>query len=758
MSGLPSKEQILAFIRENPSQVSRREIARAFGIKGDDRATLRTILKELEEEGAIDKGERNRFGVPDSLAPVGIVRVTDIDPDGEVIATPVEWSGDTAPPRILMKPEKRGHPALSPGDRVLARLNRSESEDLYEGRTIRRLDQPTKTVLGQFMAAKAGGKIKSVEKRARDEYLVRPADRMGAENGQLVIAEPVPSRRGQAKTARVTEILDEAGKEPSPSVIAIHSHDLRVKFPGAAEAETKGARVPRLGKREDLRQTPLVTIDGADAKDFDDAVFAEPDEDPANRGGFHLIVAIADVAHYVRPGSALDDEAQRRGNSTYFPDRVVPMLPEALSNDLCSLRPGRTRASLAIHLWIDAEGRLKRHRVSRALMKSRARLVYEEVQAAKDGQPNRKTKPLLEPVIEPLYAAFQALLTNRAQRGTLDLDLPERQVAIDENGLVHDLVERERLDSHRLIEEFMICANVAAAEALEAVRHPCVYRVHDRPDPEKLESVRQFVRGLGLNLAKGQVIQPKHLTNLLRAAEAQGYGDLVSELILRSQSQAVYSTQNIGHFGLALRRYAHFTSPIRRYADLLVHRALIRAYRLGSGELDSEIMAGLDDLATHISRCERKSMQAERDANDRFTAQWLAKHRGEEFDGRITGVTRFGLFVKLGDTGADGLIPVRSLKEDYYEHDSAGHALIGRRWGRVFRLGAQVRVRIVEADPMTGSTLLDLIGQEEAELPGLEQKPASAAKPAPARRTKAKRGHGKTAKRGGQPGKSRANR
>ncbi len=729
MTALPSKDQILAFIRENPTQISRRDIARAFGIKGDDRAALRSLLKSMQDEGLIERGSGRRFGVPDGLPPVGVVQIVDIDTDGEVIAEPLNWQGDGAAPKIIMQPEKAGRAAAGIGDRVLARLARTEDEDVYEGRTIRRLEGEPRRILGVFKSRHGeSGEVRPIERGSKDVFLIRPGDRGGAESGELVMIEPVRGRRGERKTAKIIERFDsDHDHGPSPSLIAIHSHDLRVAFPPAAITEAEQAKLPRLGKREDLRSLPLVTIDGADARDFDDAVFAAPDEDPGNAGGFHLIVAIADVAYYVRPDSALDREAQKRGNSTYFPDRVVPMLPEALSNGLCSLRPKETRASLAFHLWIDGEGRLKRHRITRALIKSVARLTYDQVEQARRGKPDKLTRPLLDDVITPLYAAFDALSADRRKRGTLELDLPERQVMIGKDGKVERIAERERFDSHRLIEEFMICANIAAAEALEAARHPCFYRVHDRPDGEKLDGLRSFVRGLGLNLAKGQVIKAGNLTELLRKASAQGFNDLVSDLVLRAQSQAVYSPQNIGHFGLALRRYAHFTSPIRRYADLLVHRALIRAYRLGPGGMADDELARLDELAMQISRSERKSMQAERDAVDRFTAGWLAQRVGEVFTGRITGVTRFGLFVRLGDTGADGLVPIRNLGNDYFTHDGNAHALIGRRTGIVYRLGATVKVRIVEADGLTGSTVLDLTDTEGADLPGLA--PPEASKP-----------------------------
>ena len=461
----------------------------------------------------------------------------------------------------------------------------------------------------------------------------------------------------------------------------------------------------------DLRALPLVTIDGADARDFDDAVWAEPD--PQNEGGWHLMVAIADVAAYVQAGSALDREAFKRGNSCYFPDRVVPMLPEALSNGLCSLRPDEDRACLAVHLWIDGNGRLKRHRFERGLMRSQARLTYEQVQAARDGNPDKQTRPLLDTVIAPLYGAFSALMAERGKRGTLDLDLPERRIALDDAGNVTGIAARSRLDSHRLIEEFMIAANVAAATSLQEKALPALYRVHDAPDLAKVEALREFLEPMGYRLAKGQVMRPRAFTQILERAKGKPEAQVINEMVLRSQSQALYQTDNIGHFGLALPRYAHFTSPIRRYADLTVHRGLIRLLRLGDEGAGDDELARLGPIGEHISFTERRAAGAERDAVDRYTAAFLADRVGTEFYGRIGGVTRFGLFVTLAESGADGLVPIGTLPEDFYEHDARQHALVGRRWGREYHLGANVRVRLIEADPLTGSTILNLAGESE---------------------------------------------
>ncbi|HYG85845.1 MAG TPA: ribonuclease R [Azospirillum sp.] len=716
MTSFPTKDAVLAFIRQSTVPVGKREIARAFKLGGSaDRERLKDLIRELEADGVIERGRGKRMAPPQSLPEVAVLEVTGLDPDGEVLARPLTWAGEGAPPRIFMMPEKKGHPALAPGDRVLAKLSRV-NERLYEARTIRRIEGTEGRLLGVYRLGPGGGRIIPTDRRNKAELLVLPANAGGAEEGDLVLVDVLPATRLGLAQARVVERIGPTAEPRTVSLIAIHTHGLPTLFPHAAEREAERAKVPPLAGRDDLRDVPLITIDGADARDFDDAVFAEPDADPANPDGWHLIVAIADVAYYVRPGSALDRAAFERGNSCYFPDRVVPMLPEALSNDLCSLRPHEDRGCLAVHLWIGADGTLRRHRFARGLMRSAARLTYEQVQAARDGRPDETTEPLLEAVIAPLYAAYACLWAARERRGTLDLDMPERRVRLDDAGRVAEIAVRERFDSHRLIEEFMICANVAAAESLEAARVPCMYRVHDQPTPDKLEALREFLEGIGYTLAPGQVLKPEHFTRILKKAEGTPESQLVSEVVLRSQAQAVYAPDNLGHFGLALRRYAHFTSPIRRYADLVVHRALIRAYGLGVGVLDDEAVARFADIADHISMTERRAASAERDAIDRYTASFLAAHVGATFSGRITGVTRFGLFVRLDESGADGLIPASTLPDDRYDHVEHEHALVGQRWGRVYRLGSSVKVALKEADALTGSTLFTLLDQDGADL------------------------------------------
>ncbi len=654
--------------------------------------------------------------------------VVGTDLDGEVLARPAAWDPADPAPTIYLGPGRTGTPAVGVGDRVLARLKRS-GPDEYAATPIRALPRSAERVVGVFERHGDGGRIKSTDRRQRDELQVARADQGPARHGDLVVAEVIPTGKLGLRQARVVERLGVLGEPRSVSLIAIHSHDIPTEFDPAALALAAAAKPVTLGHRTDLRAVPLVTIDGADARDFDDAVFAEPDGDPANPDGWHLIVAIADVAHYVRPGDALDQAAHERGNSVYFPDRVVPMLPEQLSNDLCSLRPHEDRACMAVHIWIDREGNKLSHRFVRGLMRSAARLTYEQAQRLRDGKLAPDDGAPMTRVIEPLYGAYRALARAREARGTLDLDLVERQVVVDPSGAVTAIVPRPRLDSHRLIEEFMILANVCAAETLEAAGQPCMYRIHDTPSAEKLEALRGFLDGLHIRFPKGQVVKPRNFMQILKGVADTPQQAMVNEVVLRSQAQAAYSPENIGHFGLALRRYAHFTSPIRRYADLLVHRGLIKGLGLGPDGLPAGTTAAVfQRIGEQISATERRAAQAEREVVDRYTAAYLAAQIGARFAGRISGVTRFGIFVKLSETGADGLVPMRALPSDYYHHDERNHRLVGKRTRRTFTLGDPVEVTLAEADVVTGGLLLAL-----AENGG---ETASAGKPAAAPRAR----------------------
>lgn len=511
------------------------------------------------------------------------------------------------------------------------------------------------------------------------------------------------------------EILEQIGDPADPrviSLIALKAREIPIDFPEIVVKAAEESIPVTLGERTDLRTIPLVTIDGADARDFDDAVFAEKEGD-----GWHLLVAIADVAHYVKAASPLDREAFKRGNSTYFPDRVVPMLPEALSNGLCSLMPNVDRACMAVHMWLDKNGELERWEFVRGLMKSKARLTYEQVQAAHDGTPDETTTPLLKSVITPLYGAFASLLKARERRGTLELDLPERQVVLNKDGTVNTIKTRERLDSHRLIEEFMIAANVAAAMRLETKTGSlCLYRVHDKPTDLKLDGLRAFLKTLDITLAPGSDLQPQMLTQILVKTAGTPNAQVVNEMILRSQAKAVYDPTNIGHFGLALKNYAHFTSPIRRYADLIVHRGLIKVCALGDDGISPHEIDHLAEIGQHISMTERRSAEAEREVVDRFTALYLENKVGSVFEGQISGVAKFGLFVRLNESGADGIVSFNSLPNDYYAYDESRQAMVGQRHGRTYQLGTKVNVRLDEANRLTGSMSFAIIEDKDKDV------------------------------------------
>jgi ribonuclease R len=698
---LPSFAEVVEFLRTNPEAISAREIGRAFRLGPADQPALRGMLKAIERSGELVRSPDRKFAAGTALPDILPVERSGTDADGFPTARPTAWSGQGEPPSFRLVGTAEDEPAV--GERVLARLIRRDSGEI-DAEIIRRLAAGASRVVGVFRRTLDGGVIVAADRRDRSEYRVLAHDAAGIADDELVVAEELPSRRF-GKRARILERLGPVGAPGAISRLMIAAYDIPAEFPAAALAEAETALPAGPAGRADLRELALVTIDGSDARDFDDAVWAEPDSDPGNPDGWHIVVAIADVAAYVTPGSALDREAERRGNSVYFPDRVVPMLPERLSNDLCSLVPGADRPCLAARLWIDRAGRKRRHRFERAIMRSVARLTYDTVQAAHEGRHEGPFPQATERLVA-LYGAFAALGRARRARGALELDLAEHQVILDVDRRPIAVVPRTRLDSHRLIEEFMILANVAAAEELEARQLACMYRVHDAPDPEKLAALRDFLDEIGiagLALAKGQVIRPELFNRVLARARETPEAGIVNELVLRSQAQAVYSPNNIGHFGLALPRYAHFTSPIRRYADLIVHRALIAGATPARQAEES-----LGPVGEHISATERRAAAAERAALDRYRAALLSGAVGTVYDARITGVAPFGLFATLPESGADGLVPISTLPSDYYDHDPGRHRLVGRRSGRIYALGDAVRVILVEADPVGGRLVFRL--------------------------------------------------
>jgi len=727
----PTKQQILAFIGEQSGRVGTREIARAFGLKNADRAELKRMLRELADEGRVDK-RKKKLHHPGTLPAVVLADIGSRDADGELIAVPTEWDEEAhgAPPKIRVRVLRRARPGkvAGVGDRALLRVEESGDDDdpiRHSGRVIKVVDRARQRVLGIYRALPGGGgRLAPIDKKQLGRELsVPPGAGADARDGDLVAVEVAPGRGRLGLTmARVVEKLGALKSESAVSLIAINAHGIPNVFPAPALREAEAAAPAGLRGREDWRDVAFVTIDPPDAKDHDDAVHAVPDPDPKNPGGHVISIAIADVAHYVQPGSALDREALIRGNSVYFPDRVVPMLPERISNDLCSLRPNEDRAALAVRIVVAADGRKRAHSFHRVLMRSAARLSYMQAQEAIGGRTDEDTQWLVAPVLTPLYAAYQALKRARDERGPLDLDLPERKIVLKSDGTVDRVVTPARLEAHRLIEEFMILANVAAAEALERATVPLIYRVHDEPDPERVNALREFLKTVDISLPKGSELRAAQFNHILERVKGRDVEKLVNEVVLRTQAQAEYSAENYGHYGLSLRRYAHFTSPIRRYADLVVHRGLIRAGKLGDGALAESVDSQtLGEVAATISVAERRAMKAERETFDRLLAHFLADRVGATFEGRISGVTRVGLFVKLDDTGADGFIPARTIGNEYFRYHEDRHALVGGSSGESYRLGDRVTVKLVEAVPLAGALRFELLSEgkhDKAARPG----------------------------------------
>ena len=721
MSKLPTKKQILDWIKDNPKKSSKREIAKAFRIKGSMRVELKQVLIELTLSGEIDKNKKS-FKNPNQLPSVCILQMMASTSDGDLFARPVDWKGDVPEPIVLMV-FRSSDPALAYGDRVLAKVSIVHDEQYqYEGRIIRVLKKTPKNTLGIYKETSEGGRILSIEKSGR-EWGVKLSDALGAKDGELVEAEQLKGHRASGlNAARVINIVGDPSGPKAVSLIAIHQHGIPHQFPEDVLNESENSNFSVDAKREDLTKIPFVTIDPSDARDHDDAVYSHPDKDPSNIGGHVLWVAIADVAHFVKPGSALDKEARKRGNSTYFADRVVPMLPDRLSGDLCSIHEGIERPCLAVCMTIDKSGKKLKQTFHRAKIKSVASLNYEEVQKSVEGTVNEKVKPHFKNVIKPLYESYLCLKKSKDVRQPLDLDLPERKVELFKNGRVKAVVLKERFDSHRLIEEFMILANVAAAEELSKARSEFLYRVHEEPTPEKLNALREVAQSAGFNLAKGQVLQTSHLNDLLTKSKQSDLSELISMTTLRSMSQAYYSRENFGHFGLALKKYAHFTSPIRRYSDLITHRALISSLGLGCGGLNEMDSEKLEVTAKHISDTERRSMVAERDTTDRYLASYLSEKVGNEFEGKISGVAKFGFFVRLNESGAEGIVPVRTLGTDFYYYDDRTNTLRGSETGLIIGLGQRATVRLKEVDPIAGGIAFDALNIDGEKIPNIQKK------------------------------------
>jgi ribonuclease R len=722
-AGLPARQQILDFIASSDAPAGKREIARAFGLSGHDKIALKALLHDMADEGLIDASPGRAFHQAGGVPKVTVLRVVDVDESGQAWAVPERWEADLPEPRLRVLERKGRGSALGVGDRLLARTEQRGNG--YAAHPMKKLMKGSELVLGVVHQEAQGFWLRPVEKKERRELAI--SDIGDAQAGDLVLAEKVG--RPPRLTARVSEILGDPFAPRSFSLIAIHKHGIPHEFPTSVIEEAERVARQDLGVREDLTGIPIVAIDPADARDHDDAVWAAPDDDPANPGGWRAIVAIADVSFYVRSGSALDKEARKRGNSVYFPDRVVPMLPETLSAEICSLKEGEDRAALVCHLQVSKEGQLKSWRFTRARVRIAANIAYEDAQAAIDSAAGQErievSSPtcsmpeieagdppvdpaLVESTLKPLWACWRALFAARDKRAPLDLDLPERRVELDEKGRILSVAPRERLDAHKLIEDYMIAANVAAAKALESKRAPVMYRDHEPPGREKLVALKDYLKTFEVEFALGQVIRPATFNHIIERIGEADFRPQVMEQILRTQTQAYYSPDNKGHFGLALGSYAHFTSPIRRYADLVVHRALVRAFGLGDGGLTDQEAEAMEVTGELISQLERRAMEGERETLDRYVAAYLSERVGDLVDCRITGVQPFGFFATVEGLGGDGLVPVSTLGSDYYRYEESSQSLVGDDSGERFSPGQRMKLRLVEANPVSGGLRFEL--------------------------------------------------
>ena len=696
--GLPTQAQILDFITQSKIPAGKREIAKAFGLTAQEKIALKAMLKDMADEGLIDSAPGRAFHKMGGLPKVTVLRIADVDDGGNVWAVPDRWEADGPVPRLRVRERKRG--ALGVGERILARTE--EAGAGWIAHPMKVLARASEQILGVLRQDGERFWLTGVEKKDRREFPV--SDTGGAEAGDLVMAEM--TGRPPRISVRVVQRLGDPFAPRSFSLIAIHKLGIPDVFTGDTLDEARRVSERPLGEtREDLTHLPIVAIDPVDARDHDDAVWAAPHED----GGWQAVVAIADVSFYVRPGSELDREARRRGNSVYFPDRVVPMLPEILSAEVCSLKEGEDRAALVCHLRISDKGKLDSWRFTRARVRIAANLAYEDAQAMIDADAGTMIE-----VLRPLWACWRALATARDAREPLDLDLPERRVVLDEQGRIMSVAPRERLDAHRLIEDYMIAANVAAAKALEAKKAPVMYRVHEAPSREKLVALKDYLETFDVPFALGQVIRPATFNHILERIGDADFRPQVMEQVLRTQTQAYYAPANQGHFGLALGSYAHFTSPIRRYADLIVHRSLVAAYGLGEGGLTKTEAEGMEQIGTAISGFERRAMEAERDTIDRYVAAYLAERVGESVSARITGVQNYGFFATVEGIGGDGLVSVRDLGGEYFRFDEGARTLTGEDSGEEYTLGQRLELRLAEANPVSGALRFELPGGKGA--------------------------------------------
>lgn len=707
------RQSLLDFINSKNGRVTKREIALEFSIKGDQRRHLNGLLRDLDNSSILEikrRKEISSFGVPKS----GIYQAIEIDDNGEMLCQAVTPDGPKGEKYIVSQYSKNGLKAEAVGlqERFvgLPKIVEIDNSKQYEIKIIKRLGATNPKIFGVLKIEKGQqvGHVIPADKKNKLEIMILPANMGKAKNNDMVGIRLLPKSGYGVQKGEITDVFGSIDDPKAASILAIAAHNIPIGFSEDEEKEASAALPCELEFRKDLRTLKLITIDPEDARDHDDAVFAEP-----TKNGHSIWVAIADVAHYVTPKSALDSGALMRGNSVYFPDRVVPMLPFTLSADLCSLREGEDRACLAVNIRVDKNGNLLGFDFCRGLMRSAASLSYAQAQMAIDGNGDEKANAILTSVLRPLWNAYEALKIERESRAPLEIVSNERKIILGDNGKVESIALKERFDAHRLIEEFMILANVCAATALENKKAPLIYRVHDQPSATKIAALGDFLATLNIKWTKGEVVKPKRFNKMLEIAAENENFQTINEMVLRTQAQAVYDTDNIGHFGLQLLKYAHFTSPIRRYADLCVHRALIDALDLGGigyGEIKPQ-KPELKKIAEAISDLERRAMAAERDATDRYLAAYLSDRIGAIFEGRITSVTNFGVFVRLDETMGDGLVPVRALGDEYFFHDEANAALVGQYSGDRWQLGMRVKVRLLEAAPISGGLMFDMISE-----------------------------------------------
>lgn len=715
---LPSKEDIISFIKLASHDLSKREIAKAFNIKGDMREPFKALLKEIETSGVWRKNTR-RSKKADFKTSEKFEKQTKRRGASAACLVEAKLGKTTYKLKSLTETDFREDIILNfadfelkPEQKLLVNITRNKNGQVTTKFIKLLASNHSNSMLGVFKPSRHGGYVHPVSKKQKKETYVPLNHTMNAQEGDIVRAEFLNERKNQQQ-GKIVEILGNVYKPNGLSLISILQHNLPVDFTPDVLSEAEKGTIPLLKNREDLRNYPLVTIDGEDARDFDDAVFAAPHND----GGWHIIVAIADVAHYVTPNSALDRSAYERGNSVYFPDRVLPMLPEKLSNDLCSLRPNQDRACLAVHIYLDSKGNIENYHFTRALMKSVARLTYTEAQAIFEGN----VESPLAPQIKHMYSVYSLLLNHRKTRGALDIDLPEHQIMLHSNGDLKDIRIRNRLDSHKLIEEFMILANICAARALEKRSMPGVYRVHDSPTEARVQTLREFLTFIKLLEKDHHLVTPHDFNSIIYSVKNTAQHTVVSEMVLRSQQQAMYSPDNNGHFGLGLTHYAHFTSPIRRYADLIVHRALIKAFDLGDDGLTEKEMAQLKDISIHITDREKDAEAAEREVISRYLSLYMVESGKLHYKGRITSVTAFGIFVQIDETGISGMIPIATLP-DFFIYNEAKHELKGRSSGTVYRLGDVLDVTLEDVNVLTGQISFTLNTKGSASSPSRKKK------------------------------------